>query len=306
MTVRVHRSEQSRHLVLRLSAGEVLPGALTAKLGEERVACGWLRASGVLADVELRAFDPQAGGWGRARRIAGPLHLLALEGSVGLTDGEPGVSLRAVLARETDRGLETLAGEILGARTVALEVLVTVLEDLSLERALDETAGVWMLDSATPAPPNVPVTAVVTAPLTATSVAAPRSVPSAPATRQAPGPASNAPWSTALEASAQANRDPTGHARYTTATVQIPQRPTRAQEVEIDAPVPEPGDVVDHFAFGRCDVVKSDGDRLHLRVHKDGRIREIALEMLRVTPLEGDVAGSRFKLERRNLSPRHA
>ena len=68
---------------------------------------------------------------------------------------------------------------------------------------------------------------------------------------------------------------------------------------DLDAPVPEAGDVVDHFAFGRCDVVKSDGDRLHLRIHKDGRIREIALEMLRVTPLDADGTGRRFKLERR-------
>jgi hypothetical protein len=59
---------------------------------------------------------------------------------------------------------------------------------------------------------------------------------------------------------------------------------------------------VDHFAFGRCDVLKSDGERLHLKVHKDGRIREIALEMLRVTPLEEGEEGSdkrRFKLERK-------
>jgi hypothetical protein len=49
-------------------------------------------------------------------------------------------------------------------------------------------------------------------------------------------------------------------------------------------------------------VLTSDGERLHLKVHKDGRIREIALEMLRVTPLdEGAQPGSkrRFKLERK-------
>jgi hypothetical protein len=57
---------------------------------------------------------------------------------------------------------------------------------------------------------------------------------------------------------------------------------------------------VDHFAFGHCDVLKSDGDRLHLKVHKDGRIREIALEMLRVAPLGDDASGKRrFKLERK-------
>ena len=59
---------------------------------------------------------------------------------------------------------------------------------------------------------------------------------------------------------------------------------------------------VEHFAFGPCDVLKSDGDRLHLRVHKDGRMREIALEMLRVTPLEtsgGEGARRSWSLKRK-------
>ena len=285
MSVRVHRSARSRHLVLRVYAGELLPDALVARLSEERVACGWIRASGVLTDVELRAFDAMAGGPGTPRRIAGPVQVLALEGSVGLVAGVPGVSLRALLAREGDRGLETLAGEISIARAVALEVLVTVLEDLSLERALDELAGVWLLDSPAPA------------------VAAP----------EVRG------WSTAVDASHPPDRGPPVLSRSATgaaagpkgtavhevqaapfATVQIPQRPARpAMDHDTAALVPETGDVVDHFAFGRCDVVRSENDRLHLRVHKDGRIREIALEMLRVTRLEDDGGPRRFKLERR-------
>ena len=84
MSLRVHKSERSRHLVLRVSAGEILPDALLALLGEEHVTCGWLRASGVLTDVELRAFDAQVGRPGSARRIAGPVQVLALESSIGL------------------------------------------------------------------------------------------------------------------------------------------------------------------------------------------------------------------------------
>jgi hypothetical protein len=58
--------------------------------------------------------------------------------------------------------------------------------------------------------------------------------------------------------------------------------------------------VVEHFAFGSGEVVKSDGDRLHLRVGKEGRIREIALEMLRVSLLDDTPEGKRrFRLERR-------
>ncbi|HEY8041724.1 MAG TPA: DUF296 domain-containing protein [Polyangiaceae bacterium] len=286
-------SDKSRHLVLRASAGESIPDSLVGKLRDEQVACGWLRASGVLCDVELRAFDGELGTLGSTRRIAGNVHVLALEGSIGMSEGEPSFSLRALLARETDRGLETLAGEIAHARTVALEVLVTALDDVTLERALDESAGVWLLGTASSA-----------------SVS-----PASPAVRQAPArPAPAAPppaWNAALEAS---ERVEPPRARFAaagppspSAGAPMPERPPSARRaLDLDAVMPEAGDVVEHFAFGRCEVLKSDGDRLHLKVGKDGRIREIALEMLRVSRIDagddgpgGERQGRRFKLERR-------
>lgn len=284
MSLSVHRSDASRHLILRASSGDTLPDALATALRDEQVACGWLRASGVLVDVELRAFDAELGTLGSTRRIAGPVHVLALEGSIGLVQGEPSFSLRALLARETDRGLETLAGEIASARTVALEVLVTAFDDLTLERNLDESAGVWLLGSRSSSPG---------------AVRAPR--PRAPAVPAAPPAA----WTSALEASERAVEREPPRARPTAtftsiASAPMPQRPVRTPTVESDDPFPEPGDAVDHFAFGRADVVKSDGDRLHVKVHKDGRIKEIALEMLRVSRLPDDDDGKRrFKLERR-------
>jgi predicted DNA-binding protein with PD1-like motif len=286
MSVRIHRSERARHLVLRLTAGDPLPSALVAGLREERVTSGWLRASGVLADVELRAFDTALGRLGQPRHIAGPVHVVSLESSVGLVDGEPSFSLRAVVARESDRGLETLAGEIASARTIALEVFVTVFDDLVLDRAVDPAAGVSLVDSiASPSPD---------------AASAPRAP--IPAGRAA-SPATTTTWSAAASASSQADREgpPAGRsagASQATLPAPIPQRPFRP-DVQVDQPTPEPGDVVDHFAFGRCEVIKSEGDRLHLRIPKDGRVREIALEMLRVTPLESEGPGRRFKLERR-------
>jgi hypothetical protein len=291
MTIRVQKSEQSRHLVLRVSGG-ALPDAIAGRLLEEQVMGGWLRASGVLADVELRAFDAQTGRPGATRRIVGPVQVLCLESSIGLVKNEPSFSLRAVLARESDRGLETLAGEIVRARAVALEVLVTVLDDLPLERTLDEAAGVWLVDPAAgdaAAPSNAgPPAASKEA---AISVPLPRPLPAAPA----------ATWSSALEASTastHADREAT-QARPQGGSMPMPQRPAARPKAETEGPVPEAGDVVEHFAFGNCEVVKSDGDRLHLRIPKDGRIREIALEMLRVTPLDAEGTGRRFKLERR-------
>jgi predicted DNA-binding protein with PD1-like motif len=284
VSISVHRSEKSRHLVLRASSGETLPDALATKLRDEQVTCGWLRASGVLVDVELRAFDAELGTLGSTRRIAGPVQVLALEGSIGMAEGEASFSLRALLARETDHGLETLAGEIASARVVALEMLVTVFDDLALERTLDEPAGVWLLG-------------------TRSSAASPRVARPSPAQ----APAAPAAWTSALEASERAVEREPPRARATAAissnatSPPIPQRPARPPAVfEEDGPFPEPGDSVEHFAFGRADVVKSDGDRLHVKIHKDGRIKEIALEMLRVSRLEDGEGGKRrFKLERR-------
>ncbi len=273
MSWTVHPSAATRHLLLRASAGEVLPGALIERLSAEAVACGWLRASGVLQDVELRAFDAELGTPGRARRIAGPVQVLSLESSIALSEGEPHVTLRALLARETDRGLETLAGEITSAKTVGLEVLVTALDDVAIGRALDPAAGVWLVGAgASSGGPRG---------------AAPHAAPAAPAA-----------WSSALEAS---DRKPATPASSPTLQggMPPPQRPVR-KELDLDAPMPEAGDVVEHFAFGSGEVVKSDGDRLHLRVGKEGRIREIALEMLRVSLLDDTPEGKRrFRLERR-------
>lgn len=73
----------------------------------------------------------------------------------------------------------------------------------------------------------------------------------------------------------------------------IPQRPVVEQDF------PEARDRVEHFHFGTGEVIKSDGDRLHVKVARDGRIKEIALQMLKVTRLD-DVAGVRvFRLDRK-------
>jgi predicted DNA-binding protein with PD1-like motif len=272
--------------VLRVSAGEPIPDAVVRALREHGVHSGWLRASGVLSDVELRAYDAELGALGSVRRIAGSVHVLSMEGAIGRSEGEPSFSMRAVLARESDLGLVTLAGEIVQARAVALEILVTALDDVALERTLD-AAGVWLVSNGEGAP---------------AARGAPDRAPRAPAR----APASPA-WSAALEASDDAQQPgparPRGASSSSTTSgaspAAIPPRPVRPSP-DLDSPFPEPGDVVDHFAFGVCDVLRSDGDRLHLKVRKDGRIREIALEMLRVSSLDDTGEGKRrFKLERR-------
>lgn len=261
-------TSSSRHLLLRLNDPARLPDALLEALRQEVVLAGWFRASGVLEEVRIRAV----GGDG-ARRIAGTVQAVVLEGSVGLSDGDVTCGLRAVLAREADAGLETIAGEIVSARVTALEVMITALDDVTVARQATP-AGVWLMEPGAPeedaAPPvAAPPVAVLAAPPPSAPEPAPPAVPK-------PSPTFSAPAG-------------------------IPPRPDKPRVEEEEQVYPNAGDVVEHFAFGRCEVVKSDGDRLHLRLGKDGRIREIALEMLKVTPLppaEG-AAGRHFKLDRK-------
>ena len=247
-------SEKVRHLVLQGTRGEALPDALIAAFREEGASRVWLRGGGVISDVVLRTLGETSGSPDVLRRINGPVQLLLLEGSLGILPDAP-LSLRAVLARETDRGMDTLAGEIVSARIVTFEAVAT---------ALDGAATVHT-DSA-----DSPAVRGEVEPLR--SETPPQA---APATT----------WSDAIAAS---NSGPVP-----------PPRPVRHQTEDFDTVFPEAGDLVDHFAFGRCEVLKSDGDRLHLRVGKDGRIREIALEMLRVQPLPDEGGKRHFRLERK-------
>jgi predicted DNA-binding protein with PD1-like motif len=271
--MKVLSTEKSRHLLLRAGPGDTIPESLVRELRDQAVTCGWLRGSGVLTEVQLRAYDADTGGLGPVRRIAGPVHAVSLEGSVGLAAGDVSLGLRAVFARETDRGAEAIAGEILSARIVALEAYVAAFDELAVGRFVDTGAGVWLLGE----------------PEKSTAAAA--------------APVRPAAWGEAIAASAPA-RPATQQAQSYTAQP-IPPRPVRAsaeQEEEEVGPHPEAGDFAEHFAFGPCDVIKSDGERIFLKLHKDGRIKEIALAMLRVSPLEsteGEAGPRKWRLQRK-------
>lgn len=59
----------------------------------------------------------------------------------------------------------------------------------------------------------------------------------------------------------------------------LPKRPQRPVGLEA---YPEEGDIVNHFHFGRCTVISSDGERLRLQQERDNRVREVAISMLKV------------------------
>lgn len=99
----------------------------------------------------------------------------------------------------------------------------------------------------------------------------------APEKAPAPAPAA-AGWAAAAHAAAAANLEEED---------EEPKRPQR-------------GDLVRHFAFGLCEVLQDSGDRLKLRdMHGQGRIREIAVDMLEISPPTEQNGKRVFKLSRK-------
>lgn len=112
----------------------------------------------------------------------------------------------------------------------------------------------------------------------AAAATADKPAPVAAAASAAPAPAA-AGWAAAAAAAAAANQEDEDDE---------PQRPQR-------------GDLVRHFAFGLCEVLQETGDRLKLRdTHGPGRIREIALDMLEISPPTEHNGKRTFKLSRKS------
>jgi predicted DNA-binding protein with PD1-like motif len=266
----VRESRRTRHLVIRLDRGDELPAALVRALDEAEARSAFVTGVGSFEAADLAVYDQAARAWGKARRLEGGVEALSIDGNVALLDGATTVRLSATVARETELGREVAGGQLVWARAFAVELCVTVLDDVTLTRMADERTGLPVLSArpaaGAPAEAARPLAAVAAIPLPA----APPPPPPPP-----PPPA--------------ANHD--GPA--------LPQKPMRPRD-EIEA-YPEVGDRVAHFHFGECTVVGSDGDRIRLQQDKDGRVREVALTMLRIeAPTDLPEGKRHFTLGRKN------
>lgn len=275
----VVESRRVRHLVLRAELGEALPDALTRGLDEAEVKAGWVSGTGVLEMVELASIDPERPRL--VRHVGGAVLAVSLQGSVATEGGETTVRLRATLAREGVLGLETFGGEIVSARVIACDLVVTAFDDLSLGRQVDEQTGMTALVATTRAQ-AAQLRSVVAEPARAAAPTVASAPVAAPAAAHSPAP------------------PPAPLPMETSSSAMAPLvRPTKPQEEQLEA-YPEVGDLVSHFHFGECEVISSDGERIRLRQEKDSRVREVALTMLKIESPTVAPSGKRhFRLERK-------
>jgi hypothetical protein len=256
--------------IFTISEGSDLVAAardLAGQGGKADPARAWIRANGLLSAVELRRSGHEA------QTLDGDLLLVSLEG--------PALGPLVGLVSVSDAlGTRLVAGEVIAALVAATTTMCILHESAESEVATGSLEQV--LERAMDPAPQSPSQA----PATQSSPGLPHAAPSSPA---------EAPRERECELPSARSSAPTLFLSQT-----MPTRSMKPVVAEVETLVPDAGDRCEHFAFGTCEVVKSDGDRLHLRLGKDGRIKEIALEMLKVTELPDDGApGRRFKLERR-------
>ncbi len=302
----VTESRRTRHLVVRLQRDEELPGALQRTLDEVEATSGWITGLGALDAAELAVIDP-LGGPLRVRRIEGRCNVVSLTGNLATRDGAGSVRLTVTLARETDLGQEICGGELVWARAFGLELLVTAFEDAQLARIDDSRTGGATLAAATPRPlpaqparpdpsPTEPARAAAARLDPTPHAAEPPRTPSpvrpeppprpADPVRELPAPPRAEP--PPEPARVEPARPP---APVTTVEMHTPPTPLRRRAREDSTEVyPEVGDRATHFHFGECTIIASDGERIRLRQERDGRVREVSLEMLKIEPPTADPA----------------
>ncbi len=287
--MKVLEAHRARHVVLRLDRGEELPAALTRALEEAGVKSAWIEGVGTLEAAEMAVYDARLRTYSKARSFEPGGDVVSLKGNVAQLEGNACVRLFATLARETEAGLQVVAGELLWSRVFSLEIHLTAFEDAGLARVADERTGVLALVRASAAGN------------------AEAKHPQGPPTQEAP-PVAPAPLPPA-KGTARADATLPSIVEMARAAVgggEAPQHlsPPR-REKPVDDPsetFPEVGDLANHFHFGECKIISSDGDKIRLQQLKDLRVREVALSALRTELVSEDPTTHQrqYKLLRKN------
>jgi uncharacterized protein len=251
-----------RRLIGRLGRGASLVDALLEICRSHGVRSAEIRGIGALETVELTSYDQAAQAWKPTRTLVGGLEVLSLLGSVAEQNGQLAVTLHAVLGREGDNGIEVVGGHVVRARTFSLEVVVEVFDDVLIRRGRDAATGLTTWTE------GVVATAPAPSGATTATTATTRSSP--------PEAATTTTWAEVARVSQARPASSTA-----TAPAPAPPKPPTTDDETDDAL--EPGDILIHPTFGRCEVQRIEGGYEFAQVRlKNGRLVRLSLDILRL------------------------
>ena len=290
--MKTKRIEGIDHSLVLLEKGDVWPTALVECIEMAGLSSGTFRGSAVLRDVEVRSFDSVAGQREVGRRIDGPVEAVMIDGAFGLSRGSLAVTSRCVLAVRDSFGERVSAGCLESARIDGGEILVSGFTNTDIVRTMRADAGVWLfqLEAEIAGNPALP------RPREASEIAATfgRGGSTMPAVAGA--------WAALAEASNSMVPEPIRVIRAAIGrAVQAPKAPQIGSESPQNDRPGMQGAVVEHFAFGEGDVLKDDGEKLHVRFERDGRIRALNMAVLAVTEAGTRRGKPYFKIGKRAM-----
>ncbi|HET9953972.1 MAG TPA: hypothetical protein VFQ61_05695 [Polyangiaceae bacterium] len=227
----------------------------------------WILATGYVEQAEVRL--PTDGADTR-RLFRGRYALSQFAGPLG---GPYGATLSRV---DSSGAVDLVSGILVSARSAGVHALCLSGDG---EVTLAQSTGGTSAPAAAPIPTNAPVPGIASTNASVPGMSSNASVPGMSSKAAEGGVQVAAGWAAQVNAVAAAQAVP---------------------EEEPEPAEPERGDLVQHFAFGLCEVLTANDDKLMIRdLGGPGRIREIRTAMLNVErPTERD--GKRlFRLTRK-------
>jgi predicted DNA-binding protein with PD1-like motif len=284
----VTSSQSVRSLVVRLNKGEDLGESLASLITSQRITVATVQGHGALEAVILDSYDARARTYGDARTFTGRLELVSLTGHLSTREGSPDLYLHAAVARDTGNGVELLGGRLIEAQVVAVELTLTLHDDLSLERSPEATGiPTWRTGSSTPSVAPRPPALSSVASAVAESVR-PRRITTAERAETAAAAAPPAPAPTVVTKRATVVPDASKPASLADAAQQLNAMPAKHERAvdENESVTPEitVGDVLEHPTFGDAQVVGLHDDRCDIKLVRSGSVRTIMLDYFEVTP----------------------
>lgn len=248
-------SNRVRRIVGRLERGDDCVDELSEFCKEHDIEAGEVRAVGRLSEVEVVRFDPEANEYRPVFDGEGNFDLLNLTGNVSRLGDEVVVRLQSVLSADGPVGPQVITGQLRSGRVLEFEFVLEVFEDLELERRLDGETGLLTLQSIRRRDVEE----------------APEPEPEKPA--ESIGGKSMS-WGDAAEASKEAKQQESEPSETRDESIY--------EGIDLEEPLLEAGDVLDHPKLGKCTVMKVEDDKYaHIRLPK-GKIRKLSLNVVDV------------------------
>lgn len=255
---------------IELDPGDALVERLVAIVAERKLGEVFVVGVGEVEDVEISV--PRGDQARHSVKLPGTSDLVTLSGVVGAR-----ADLYATVAQQGESGPLMLAGKLLSATAVTVRVSLPRAASAARPEMTSPPQTAPSPQTTSPRPIELPSSQPRTAPQG--NMTQPETLPTLPPVA-------------APQAAASEQRD-----SRPLATKLV--RPVAADE-ENDI-YPEQGDIVTHFAFGRCVVTFSDGERIRLQQEGEQRVREVALSMLKIKEPTVEADGRRhFDLGRKN------